>query len=79
MEYRDLGRRDYVNRRLRIKGRFISKDTAIKLLFGPNSTEQAKNYSFEQLKKLISEKFSGNSTAVSDKIEKLINNLADKK
>ena len=35
MEYRDLGRRDYVNRRLRVKGRFVSKETALKLLFGP--------------------------------------------
>ena len=47
MEYRDLGRRDYVNRRLRIKGRFISKNTALKLLFGPNVKEQAAKYSFE--------------------------------
>ena len=41
MEYRDLGRRDYVNRRLRVKGRFISKEKAIELLFGTGPDAEA--------------------------------------
>ena len=62
MEYKDLGRRDYVNRRLRVKGRFISKETAYKLLFGPNARQEAAKYDFEQLKAMINEKFNSNAS-----------------
>ena len=57
MEYQDLGRRDYVNRRLRVKGRFISKEKALILLFGEENDEKPENYTFDQLKKMIDEKF----------------------
>ena len=57
MEYQDLGRRDYVNRRLRVKGRFVSRQKAVELLFGPDHEKEATSYSFEELKILIKRKF----------------------
>ena len=57
MEYPDLGRREYVNRRLRIKGRFVSREKACQILFGPGGEQNVSKYSFEQLKTLINEKF----------------------
>ena len=48
-------RRQYVNRRLRIKGRFISKVKVVRLLFGEDGKPD--DYSFEELTNMLNMKF----------------------
>ena len=73
MEYKDLGRRDYVNRRLRVKGRFVSKAKALKLLFGEDGQKYSSDYTFDQLKELINERFNFKETEdAQDEVDKNI-------
>ena len=54
-----------VNRRLRIQGRFISKLKACKLLFGCENVHH--NYTFEQLNRMLSDKFQKSSNTKAEK------------